>query len=135
MTKHDPARGWDFAQKLAAEAELDRIERLSDAEVAAELRAKGHDPANLPSVEQLLGETRPARSAVAPAARKPRRVLVASLAAAALGAGATVVAVLSESSGVVTSSNTDESGVTDASADAAAHDGGADDARPGLHPR
>jgi hypothetical protein len=52
--KTDPARGWMYVEKLLAEEEAERIERLSDEEFAAELKRKGVDPSRARSAEDLL---------------------------------------------------------------------------------
>jgi hypothetical protein len=52
--KLDTARGWMFIESLLAKDEAERIEKLSDAELAAEMRREGDDPARAPSGEELL---------------------------------------------------------------------------------
>jgi hypothetical protein len=54
--KADPARGWMYLMNLLAEDERERLEKMSDEEFEREMRAKGRDPARVPSVEQLLAK-------------------------------------------------------------------------------
>jgi hypothetical protein len=100
--KPDPARGWQFVEKLLAEEEIARIEKMSPDEVEREMRAEGLDPSRVPSTEELVagaearaarnGRTRkagaePGAANVVPLPTRPkrsRRLIV--LVAAALGA-------------------------------------------------
>jgi hypothetical protein len=66
--KPDPARGWMSVEELLAEDEAKRVEKLSDAELHAEMRREGMDPARVPSGEELL-----ARVAARAAARAARQ--------------------------------------------------------------
>jgi hypothetical protein len=101
MNKPDPARGWQYAMKLLAEEELERLDKMSDEEVADEMRAEGLDPTRVPSVEtllakvpdaeQLLAEV-PAGARVVPLEPWKRTRWAVWLAAAALGV--VVVAIL-----------------------------------------
>ena len=59
----DPARGWQFVENELAQDEAERIETLGDAELDAELRREGIDPARAPTAEQLLARA----AALAPA--------------------------------------------------------------------
>jgi hypothetical protein len=52
--KPDPARGWLHIEKLLALDETERLEKLSDADFEDEMRAKGRDPARVPSAADLL---------------------------------------------------------------------------------
>jgi hypothetical protein len=52
--KPDPARGWLYVEKLLALDETERLEKLSDADFEEEMRAKGIDPARVPSAADLL---------------------------------------------------------------------------------
>jgi hypothetical protein len=55
-TPEKPARAsaWQLIEDCMAEEDVERIARLSPAEVEAELRALGLDPDSLPSGEELL---------------------------------------------------------------------------------
>jgi hypothetical protein len=95
MNKPDPARGWQYAMKLIAEEELERLDKMSDEEVADEMRAEGLDPTRVPSVETLLAKVPdaeqllakvPAGARVVPLAPRRRTRWVVWLAAAAVGA-------------------------------------------------
>jgi hypothetical protein len=75
--KPDPARGWIFVEKLLAEEELARLDKLTDQELEAELDAEGPPPARVPSAEELLAKAR-ARAAARkqdPSAFDPRSVV------------------------------------------------------------
>jgi len=63
--KPGPAKDWLFVDKLLAEEELERIDKLSEKDVDDELRARGVDPARIPSAERLLAgaEAKAAQSA------------------------------------------------------------------------
>lgn len=50
----DHARGWLFVEGLLLEDKVARLEGLDGAELEAELRADGVDPARVPGVEQLV---------------------------------------------------------------------------------
>ncbi len=52
--KPDPVEAWRFAQKLLADEELARLDKMTDEEVEAELRAEGRDASWIPSVEKLM---------------------------------------------------------------------------------
>jgi hypothetical protein len=52
--KPDAARGWSYVEDLLAADEAERIEKLSDSELRAEMRSEGIDPARVPSAEELL---------------------------------------------------------------------------------
>jgi len=52
--KPDPARGWLHVETLLALDEAERVEKLSDADFEKEMRAKGRDPARVPSTAELL---------------------------------------------------------------------------------
>jgi hypothetical protein len=95
MNKPDPARGWQYAMKLLAEEELERLDKMSDEEVADEMRAEGLDPTRVPSVETLLAKVPgaeellakvPVEARVVPLGPRRRTRWVVWLAAAALGA-------------------------------------------------
>jgi hypothetical protein len=95
MNKPDPARGWQCAMKLLAEEELERLDKMSDEDVATEMRAEGLDPTRVPSVEKLLVKVPdaeqllakvPAGARVVPLEPRRRTRWVVWLAAAALGA-------------------------------------------------
>src|SRR5260221_14503069 len=47
--KPDPARGWLHVETLLALDETERVEKLSDADFDKEMRAKGRDPARVPT--------------------------------------------------------------------------------------
>jgi hypothetical protein len=49
-----PVKDWLFVEKLLGDEELDRIDKLSDKQVEDEMRARGMDPAQVPSAEKLL---------------------------------------------------------------------------------
>jgi hypothetical protein len=95
--KPDPARGWIFVENLLAEDEHERIEKLSDEELAAELRADGFT--RVPSAEELMAKAArraaaggskeakappPAQAALRPRPASIRRTVL--LIAAVLGA-------------------------------------------------
>jgi hypothetical protein len=52
--KTDHARGWLYAEGLLLEDEIARLEKTSEAEIDAELRAGGIEPGSVPSLEELL---------------------------------------------------------------------------------
>jgi hypothetical protein len=52
--KPDPARGWLFVENLLAEDELERIEKLSDEEIAEELRAAG--VTRVPTADEMMAK-------------------------------------------------------------------------------
>jgi hypothetical protein len=52
--KPDPARGWLHVETLLALDEAERLEKLSDTDFEEEMRAKGRDPARVPSAADLL---------------------------------------------------------------------------------
>jgi hypothetical protein len=101
-SKPDPARGWQFVEKLLAEEELARLEKMSPDEVDREMRAQGLDPSRVPSTEELVagaearaaknGQTRkaiagPGAGNVVPMPARPKRAQwLTMLVAAALGA-------------------------------------------------
>jgi hypothetical protein len=67
----EKARQWRLVEDLMAEAEVERVEGLSDQDLHAEVRAAGMDPDRLPGVDDLLrrGKERAAlRAAAGPAA-------------------------------------------------------------------
>jgi hypothetical protein len=103
--KPDPARGWQFVQKLLDEEEIARIEKLSDEEIDTELRAHGRDPARLPNAEELLAkaEARAAvtalRARVVPLTPRKRMPWVVWMAAAIVGA--LVLALLATNSAAI----------------------------------
>lgn len=86
MSKPDPARGWDFAMKLLSEEQIDRVANMSDAELDAEMRRLGLNPADHPDVEELLEKLPRAPAPVVPLAPRRRRWPVLLAAAAALAA-------------------------------------------------
>ena len=49
---------WEVIDDLLTEAEAERVNGLTDAEVEAEMRAEGIDPANVPSTEEMLARGR-----------------------------------------------------------------------------
>jgi hypothetical protein len=53
-SKPDPARGWQFVEKLLVEEELAELEKMSVDEVESELRARGLDPSRVSSAEELV---------------------------------------------------------------------------------
>jgi hypothetical protein len=62
-------------EEMADFAEVERIENLSDAELDRELRAKGIDPADVPSLEELLARVKQkALALTAPAGEPSQRV-------------------------------------------------------------
>jgi hypothetical protein len=73
----DHARGWMFVEKLLAEEDAGRVERLSDKELEDEMRAGGYDPALVPSAEVLLArvEARAAERAKTEAEAQGARVI------------------------------------------------------------
>lgn len=50
----DLAAGWGFVEDLLAAEELERLEKLTDAELAAELKADGLDAERLPGATELV---------------------------------------------------------------------------------
>jgi hypothetical protein len=52
--KPDLAAGWGFVEDLLAADELERLEKLTDAELEAELKADGLDAGRLPAVTELV---------------------------------------------------------------------------------
>jgi hypothetical protein len=123
MTMHDksdPVREWLFVEDLLAQEELERLEKMTDAEVIAEMEAEGLDPI-VPSEEEILarlpvpraasssprlGERAPVVAQAVPeslpspiaAARvtrlRPRSLRLVWLVAAALGAGVLILGTL-----------------------------------------
>jgi hypothetical protein len=62
-------------EDMAYFAEAERIENLSDEELESELRAKGLDPADVPSLEELLARVKQkALTSTAPTGQPPQRV-------------------------------------------------------------
>ena len=74
----DPARGWLFVEDKLAGDEAERIEKLGEAELDAELRREGLDPARAPTAEQLLAR-------VAAAMGAPQAPSMASMGAGTAG--------------------------------------------------
>jgi hypothetical protein len=95
MSKLDPARGWQFAMKLLAEEELERIDKMSDAELDEAMREQGLDPEAPQDVEPLLAKIPAAPAPVVDLATRRRgRPVVWLAAAAVVAAAASVFAVL-----------------------------------------
>ena len=110
MSVHDAAKRakrepWEVLEDLLAEAEMERLEALTPEELDAEMRAKGFDPDDIPTVEEVLAravERQAAREtaatgaipdnvrplhASAPVGAPPRRMLWLAAAAFLLVAG------------------------------------------------
>jgi hypothetical protein len=93
--KPDPASAWTFVEQLLAEEELERLDKLGDKDLTAEMHAQGRNAADLPSADVLLARVRAApenlngngRGKQAAKARaRRRRWLVAAAIAAAVAA-------------------------------------------------
>lgn len=88
----DPARGWLFVEKLLANEEIDEVDAMDDEGLAAALCARGRDPDELTSVDELMAratalvEREAARRRTRVVPLRPRRVRWQSwLAVASLG--------------------------------------------------
>lgn len=91
MNKPDPARGWDFAMKLLAEEELERLDKMNDAELDEAMRKQGLDPEEPQDVERLLAKIPATPARVVPFPTRPRGRSAVWLAAAAVAAAAASV--------------------------------------------
>ncbi len=72
-----PRHPWEVVEDLMAEAEVQRIEALTDEELRAELRAVGIDPEKVPSPEAFVERGKAiarSRKSQSPAARAPEMV-------------------------------------------------------------
>jgi hypothetical protein len=79
--KGDPARGWLFVEKLLLDEEIERVEKLSDEDVLAEM---GMNASQVPSADRLLRKAR-ARAALNVAKTNGHAVRVNGKAAATPG--------------------------------------------------
>ncbi len=68
--KTDPARGWLAIDKLRLDDEVERLERMTDDEVLAEM---GTDASQIPTAEKLLAKVRPTVPVTPMAAAKKAR--------------------------------------------------------------
>ena len=72
---HDPARGWMFVEKLLAEEaeeEVERVAKLTDEALDAEIRERGGDPERVPTAEHYLAKAKArAATTAAPAPATP----------------------------------------------------------------
>ena len=111
LGKPDPARGWQFVEKLLADEKVERLDQASDEEVERQMHAQGVQSSRVPSAEELVEKAaaragnkqakgtyaamdadRAARVVATPVPAKRVR-WVPILAAAALGALGVVIAV------------------------------------------
>jgi hypothetical protein len=93
--KPDDARGWLFIEKLTAEEEaqkeMERLEKMSEEDLAAEMGARGGDAARVPGAEELLAGAEARARAKDAGAAKPEGTTARSEGTTGARSGASVV--------------------------------------------